>query len=768
MTRVIFSLLLMSALFIVSCSDDTTDPQIEQPDPSDLECEQLGYPCSLADTPVERIEAAVALLDEAWEQRHGGTMADTRAWLEAHPDVIEVFGDDRALRFRIEGCPPVWLTDNTGLAGSNPAAPDGDKAIIGEDTNEDGVVDNRDDKSALVLAPFHWEFQPHDESDLLAGQLESLRGYAENVTYKSNPDTTDQNIVLDDFLNWDDHDLIYVATHGTRLYDAIKDFSWTVIYTGISYDYQLTPDLTAPGVVIMAAYDGGESYQFTQLGLTADFFRYTYPEGLDDTLVLFTACKVGDVEGNRLAQAMAGDNFVMFGWTETVDTDDAFAATSLLLERLVEGQRAQHALDAVDDAGLRSVPNSDFNTTVLEHFSPNGGDQRLFELPQLLDDEDEVLEDGVDYSPRVLGTVGDGNPDSLALTVEIDGVTEGDMDAFVIGYRFDGDDLPGEFDLAGAMATGSFRYRAEHEVELGRDVEAGSNVALEVVVDLPEGGQTRFRVDVVFPEPGSGEIHECSPYIPTPVGDGMGGIWENPDSSGSASFSGPSDPGGGYWSVTASCEQPVNVRLIVRSGSDTATIFSESNQGTESPQSITAIFEAAPGWGYTAEAHQAVATNPENYPLGWSLSWSFTSLVDCYEPNQDSTQAKQLPGNIDNVTAYMVGGHRGNNLDRDDYDDWYKLVVTEPSQIEVDLFQSPEDIRMRMRLWGLNDNQLAIAGGNAPGDLAILTYEAQPGTYFLSVEAGAIGDGAVNTLFDETPDHLVTPYMLNVSTEPLR
>jgi hypothetical protein len=764
MIRIRFGLLLLAALSLGACDDDTTGSGADPPTQGDLACSQFGYPCSLSDTAPERLEAAIALLDQAWAQRHAGSMADARAWLEAQPDVMEVLGDDRAVRFRVANCPPVWLTDTTGLTDA-PPTPGDDRAIVGDDTNDDAVIDNRDAKRALVLAPYLWSLQPHDDSGQVAEELADLRGYAEHVFSRSNPDTNDQNIDLDDYLHWDDHDVVFLSTHGGRIHDFENDRSWAVVATGVFWKQFDPPPVSPPGAVLLGIYNGDPTRRVLQLGLTGDFFRATYPDGLDDTVVVLAACEAGGEQGSSLAEAMAGDRFVLFGWTEPVAADDAFAATSLLMEQLGEGRRGDAALDAV---GLRSVLNPDLDTTVLERFAPDGGDQRLFELPQLLDDQGDVLVDGVDLSPRVIGTVGDGAPDGLALIVELDGVDVDDRDEFVLHYRYDGDDLPGAFDLTGAAATGAFRYRAEHEVDLGRDVEAVGGVPVEVVVDLPEGGQSRFRVDVEFKEPAGGVVHECDEYVPTPAGGDQSGDWPDPEASGSAACSGPPDPGGGYWTVTASCDAPVNVRLIVRSGDGPGTIFSESNQGTESPQSITAIFEAAPGWSYAVEAHQAVATDPQDYPVGWSLAWNFTSLVDCYEPNQNSTQAKQLPVDIDNVTAFMVGGHRGNSLDSDDYADWYKLVVTEPSQLEVDLIQSPDDIRIRLRLWGLNDNQLAAAGGGSPGDLATLTYQAQPGTYFLSVEAAAIGDGAVNTLFDELPDHLATPYRMNVSTEPLR
>jgi len=481
-----------------------------------MECVQLGFPCSMAEMSDEVHDSAIAILLDALEALDKGTMADARAFLEGHPDVIEVLGDEDALRFRIEGSTPLWLMDLTGVIPEEaPAAPKslaapnpfdgvdgfGTKGIVGEDTNQDGKTDNEDDKRALVLAPYEWQFKPWDESELLAGQLQSLRGYEGNVTFKHNPAKEDQNLTLADYALWRQHDLIYIATHGQRVCSGMPQRCAVVISSGVHWDLDNRPEMiSVPGAVPLGLYDRRNGYtrQYVELGLTADFFRSVYGEGLDKTLVQFSACETGASGAAELAQALGGDDFVMFGWTEVVPSRAAFQGASLLLEKLGEGLPADSALDEVRKAGFHSAVNSRGVTTVLTRYAPNGGDQRLFELPVLLDEDDEEIEDGDNITPLVEGSVGDGQSDRLKLRLRIDGVEESNRESFSIKYRLDDSDLPGTYDLSSASPIAEYQYLAEHEIDLGRDIKPGQDLPLEVIVDLPEGGESRFTVDVTF------------------------------------------------------------------------------------------------------------------------------------------------------------------------------------------------------------------------------------------------------------------------------
>jgi hypothetical protein len=773
MHRLRLGAVLTIALFLSACGDDDpSDPTGGDQPTAQFECEELGYPCSLADTPTERLESAVALLEDALDQLDQGSMADARAWLEAQPEVIEVQGDDRTLRFRIENCPPVWLADvsQPDEGGAAPAA-GGDKSIIGEDTDRSGAIDNRDDKRALVLAPYFWQFQPEDESDLLQGQLQSLRGYEGNVTYKRNLDEGDQNLTLDDYFGWNDRDLVYLATHGARISYGQPTITQIVISTGVVWDFANQTNFTLPGVVLVGAYGGGQSNRILELGLTHEFFRSAYPDGLDDTVVVLAACETGGVLGNILAEGMAGDDFVMFGWTEVVDSPDAFAAASLLMEMLGEGLTTSAALQAVDDAGLRSVLNSDLVTTEFERFAPDGGDLRLYELPQLLDLDGEVLQDGEDVSDLVLGAVGDGDPDALFLVTELDGVRESDRGQFTLRYRLGGNDLPGSYGLGEAIQTGNYRYRVGHEVDLGFDAAAGADIPLEVVVDLPEGGESRFRVDVNLTEGGgggSGET-ECVPYQPTPAPGGKSGQWEEPEGVDGYAYSVPSsDRGGGVVRVTLSAGHPDIIPwLEVRaSGDDNGTVVVANAAGTNDEGEAVAYFEGKAGQSYTITCRQFGNAPEDMYPISFSSVASFQSKVDCWEPNDYPDDAKLIALD-DPVSAYMIAGHAFNAVTPVEYDDWYRVEIPESGHLVIDVTVPAGDHIMKVLIEDLDGNQI-LAGGvpQQPGVPFTVTTNnpLAPGTYRVLVGA-AVPDVAMINGDQDPPRHWSQQYIFTASLE---
>jgi hypothetical protein len=711
---------------LAACSNDTTAPADPQPPALVLECHELGYPCSLADTPDELLEAAVALLDAALEQREQGSMDDVRAWLEAQPDVIEVIGDQHALRFRIEGCPPVWLLDVSESAKAaamtdRPApapAPAvrtfkflGDKSVIGEDTNSDGLVDNHDQKRALVLAPYFWQFQPHDESDLLQGQLQSLRGYAGNVVFKRNPTADAQNLTLADYLYWNEFDLIHLSTHGQRIVHGNPPQTEIVIATGVHWDFSNRRDVAYGGVLLLGAYDfdDQQSNRVIELCLTHEFFLANYHGGLSDAMVVLSACETGDAGANLLAESMAGDRFVMFGWTESVFSSSGFAASSLLMEQLGEGLTTSAALQAVDAAGLRTVMNPDGILTSFTRFAPGGGDLRLYELPQLLDLDGQVLQDGADLSHLVIGAVADGASDRLLLISEVDGVREADRDQFTIRYRLAGNDLPGTYDLATATQTGSFRYRVGHEVDLGFDLPAAATVPLEAVVDLPEGGQSRFRVDVAFTVPGSAGQTECAPYQPTSPEGGLISYWSAPGTEESYSFTVPeSDRGGGIVTATLTSDHPdIIAWIIVQAAGDDVGAIVDNIGGP-----ATVSFEGRAGQTYFIRCAQFGNATEEAYgpdSTTFVSTASFQSKVDCWEPNDVRSDAKRIALD-DPVTAYMLAGYTWNSLPAAEYSDWYRVALPTAGTLTVDVSAALDGHLLRVRIENAAGSQVTAPG----------------------------------------------------------
>jgi len=523
--------LLGIALLIAACSSENGDPgdggsAAAEPTSSgasgdggpdgvvlDPGCEELGYPCSLAETPPELIERTQDLLTAATEEFATNGAAGAIEFLLAEPDVLDVFGDAEAITFRIQGAPPAWLVNQTGVGGDRSAASRSSTAgpaptgritgptmqpisVVGEDTTGDGAVDNRDAKRALVLAPYHWQFAPDDESDLLAERLEALAPYEGNVTLHVNRNRGDQVVTAADFQELDRYDAIFIATHGFRTCPEVDGTQCrTIVLTGVRLNqFDMLSSGTLSGFAIIAVFDADtptSSADF-EIGVDTHFFRRNFPNGLDDTLLFLSACQTGSIAGDELAAAAGGENFVMMAWTESVPTDGAFNAAGVFIEQLSLGLSSELAYQGVIEAGFASADNGD-GITALEHISPRGNAVRLLELPTLLF-EGLPMRDGSNISDLVDGTPGDDAPDTLELNLRLIGID--DPSRYQVIYEVNGQRALGSYGLSNATAgTLPYEVSVSHEVNLGFDLPTG-DISVSAIVQLPEGGESRYAANV--------------------------------------------------------------------------------------------------------------------------------------------------------------------------------------------------------------------------------------------------------------------------------
>jgi len=496
-----------------------------------LDCERFGYPCSLADADPAALARVQELLQQCWDVRLNGTLDDVRTFLETQPDVVEVGGNYRFVSFRVAGMPPAIFDDPTAVhpkpepvvassgkvrdhasPQSAPSSADGAslqagesgstiQEVVGEDSNTDGQVDQKDIKRALVLAPYEWEFAPHDESSDIADRLELLQGYSGNVMLKRNPTRDDRNIAIEDWLALGNYDVVAISTHGSRECrddpEGVERCSiW--ISSGVIFNATVEQQMSLMGATLSIEFEEGldESPGFAELSLTTDFFRNFYGGTLDNQLLTFSACESANSLGSELAAALGGDDFVMTGWTEVVDPPIAFQTSLAFYEELAKGISAQEAFSIVAGLGLFPYIDEDGLEVDFEIFSPQGDDVRLIELPRLMYQDSEMPE-GINIIDLVDGMVGDGLPDTLQLTVQIDGVTQESKGGFAVRYRVQEQEATGSYDLATAALVDGYEYRYEvtHDVALGFPLDIGE-VPIEVIVDLPEGGDSRYTTTV--------------------------------------------------------------------------------------------------------------------------------------------------------------------------------------------------------------------------------------------------------------------------------
>jgi hypothetical protein len=456
-----------------------------------------GYPCSLADVPQAVRDSSLAALQDAYDALAAGDLTDARALLESRPDVVEVILGDEAIRFRLEGGGPVWLIDVTDDLSPAPMVPttgDGPASVVGEDTDNDGKVNNRDAKRAFVMSPYKWQFGYWDQSTFLVSLLGSLPAYDGNVKYVANPDENDQNITLADWRSWDQYDAVFVNTHGGRI--SHGDHYHVLLSSGVRADVSAKPPAST-GLWYMAIRDTAlkQSNAVVEYGLASDFFRIAYSPGLDNAFVNFKSCKTGGPGASEFAGALGSNDFVMMGWSETVSSSVSAKGLGALIESMALGVRVEEALDRLREEGLDRATNSHGKTTVYTRLAPGGGDQRLIEVPTILDDGGEALADGTDLSGSLDGVAGDGAPDVLTLSTRLAGVVEGTEQQYGVRFELDGDEVGTGYGLTLATRLDENTVEVEYDVELGRDAPVDP-AELEAIVQLPEGGESRYAARV--------------------------------------------------------------------------------------------------------------------------------------------------------------------------------------------------------------------------------------------------------------------------------
>lgn len=536
--------IVLLVLFLACSGCDTTSSKSEsenqESNPSaELDCERLGYPCSLSEMPDNIYQATKDALNGVYEVRDNGTMNDVLTYLKKLPNMAEAELIDNAIRFRLEGGTPTFFLDISTEASPQEISigfkQDDDiptsNSIVGEDQNNDNKINNRDHRRGLVLAPYRWQFHPNDESRLIRDRLYFTPGYLGNVDYEENLNSLfDKKITLDHFYHWDNYDTIFIATHGKE-YCWLINFGRTrkcgvIISTGVLVDEVDNSTSTGPtstGAYLHGLYEDTDteaSDRFFVYMLTTDFFRAAYPSGLDNTLLVFSACQAGsdfgDDGADDVTKILGGKNFVMMGWSDFVPSPIAGAASLLVMDALKLGLAAKKALNKVKEQNISpwtyfSPEKQKEITTEFIHFAPKGGDQRIREIIALVDDNG-LLQDGQGLlADRINGT------DHLDLTVKVDGVLPDEKNDYKVWIELDGESLGESKTLSNAQQVDEYSYNLSFDdLDTGRIID--SEVNLEAIVELPEGGESRYEV----------MVQAVSCYFNAKVSEDASGEWNGP------------------------------------------------------------------------------------------------------------------------------------------------------------------------------------------------------------------------------------------------
>jgi hypothetical protein len=274
------------------------------------------------------------------------------------------------------------------------------------------------------------------------------------------------------------------------------------------------------------------------------------------------------------------------------------------------------------------------------------------------------------------------------------------------------------------------------------------------------------------PEP---EIHECEPYEPDSFTGSITDNWSEPNENDvyPGLLPASTDPAGGYYIVTLQTEESTPW-IDINIGGHAGTIINGSN-GTTDNTTRKVAFSAHPGISY--DVMVSPFHNGSNFPEAYTISWEYVGIMDCYEPNNDFDEAKFIPKN-EIITAFMNRGYEGYAI-QEEHQDYYKVVLTEPSKIQVELLQSPSDHFISIAMFTFDESSgssssvisdITLISGNAnsgeSGSLYMRTSNRvrEPGTYYFRMQTSS--GSTVRVDFDggeSLPDVWLTPYKFKVT-----
>ena len=418
-------------------------------------------------------------------------------------------------------------------------------------------------KKALLLSPFWWEFGGDETQELTTYLSQIHRNYncddcevvlkintvpeRQSEQSRENYNLTktmsiDYGVSILDFMNWNEFDLIHLSTHGTQICDdgRCEGFVMTGRFLEnpklnesgapendiVGLDWGRT---AVPGCGVLdhrmeteelsdeefdAAYEewknkgcGTFTNRYWQYA-GPDFFKAQYTDlgkSLDDKLIYFSSCKT--MRDLSMAEAVAGENTTVLGWTENVEADAAAHVALKFYDLYVgKGLRAKVAFDEVKDE-----IGEEYQIAAFRRFKPKG-----IEIESLLPPEFESIGDEDTRGREIitlmqpiyrselkekdaiptLGIPGDNEVDEIMLLVQVDGIDESqDSGAFEIHIAVDGEEL--NETIKPQERVDDYSYWALGVLPLPFDSGERTQIKLETWIDLPQGGQSRHVLEEI-------------------------------------------------------------------------------------------------------------------------------------------------------------------------------------------------------------------------------------------------------------------------------
>ncbi len=431
----------------------------------------------------------------------------------------------------------------------------------GTDRTGSGDLSQRDPRQALVISAFYFEIEyvatafgrdpdDFDGGATIAEIIGTTPGYfdpATNEPYVTHvvnrePMEHQNRDVLDAFYRLDEYDAMYISAHGTT--ECRDGECHSAIFTG----YQVE-DCALYGEAISDAHFmcGRIDYQaasgdttgvrsYFSIAITSDFLLEHYPAGIRNAVVWFQTCELlysGEddtvtPERHHFYEFLKrGEYSLFFAWDNVVLSERAVATATMFFReytrmgvtsaRAIDLLRLNDRLSVTYDSRLRGrsvtanlhrfgryVPTQRAADVEVRRQSGTAvSDLRIREVARILDADAEPLLDGASITPFLSSNGGDGGSDSLDLHVQVDGVLPDQASEFVIRFELDGRPIGQPVPLSDANPVPfdePYSYLARVDgVAAGVEFTSNEPYALKLIVDLPEGGDSRYDVDVVAP-----------------------------------------------------------------------------------------------------------------------------------------------------------------------------------------------------------------------------------------------------------------------------
>jgi hypothetical protein len=542
------------------------------PEPLELDCERLGYPCSWRDADRAVLDRSLSLLDEVGQRLDGGESPEVVANdIAADSEVVAVNWAAEGVVFRLAGGLPVSAFTSsaapidvdaalearaeaaevvaTGGPGSaipavwtNAGSGFSTTALFAS-TREPPRESDLRPRKAMVLGPTRGEDFDERNRQLVDGGhepeaspqtlgLDTLSGDADVYTVEDYPD---ESATLARFASIRSYDLVLISTHGAYYRaEPGREVSGVFLAGPPADDVALSGDFTE-----FKDYGG---WTYVRIGISGklhisisdDFFMSVYGgRGIDKRILIVNACRMGGgAVGQRdLARVLAGSEGVVFSWSDPIEAYRADRTTGRLLEFLVEGADAESAYERVKDLGLDTIPVGGGSATLL--MTPSSGTNRRARDTVITMVEGQRAANGAVIRAR--GEPGDGNPDQLTgAEIRIDAVVEGDEETTTIKITVDGEPLKvvqnGEevedivLDATTVRAEETDGPWRHHKIDLDgarlpfdlsrEDVTRGLDHVWEVKVYGDDGGPTVHKLDPVKFRMGKVELLHPTTSIP--------------------------------------------------------------------------------------------------------------------------------------------------------------------------------------------------------------------------------------------------------------